>query len=265
MHPMLSIITINLNNRDGLRKTIESVVSQTSRSFEYIVIDGGSVDGSKELIESYGSKITYWQSKKDKGIYNAMNQGIEHANGEYCLFLNSGDYLLKDAVIESVLPYLIEWDLVCGNILFEGLGDEIAESIPPTISLDFMYYASLWHPATFIRRSLFRQFGKYNEDFKIAADYEFFLKLIAGGTIKVKAIELLVAAHQRDGISSLPKFQHLNKQERKWAQKMHLSAKTRRTLAFHYWLQLPFKQKFTFLVRKTKAGNYLLNLLKALK
>ena len=262
MQPLLSIITINLNNREGLRKTIESVVAQTAHNFEYIIIDGGSVDGSKELIESYGPSIAYWQSRKDKGIYNAMNQGIDHAKGEFCLFLNAGDYLLKEGDIDDFLPYLPKYDLVCGNILFDGVVDEIAECLPQTISLDFMYFASLWHPATFIRTALFKKFGKYNEEFRIAADYDFFLKLIADGGIKIKTIDNLFAAHQRDGISSLPKFQRLNQQERRWAQKTHLSRKTRRNLAFHYWLQLPIKQKCTFWVRKTKVGDYFLNLLK---
>ena len=96
----LSIITINYNNLAGLQKTIESVVSQTFRDFEWIVIDGGSVDGSRELIERYANSFSYWVSEPDKGIYNAMNKGIVVAKGDYLLFLNSGDWLCDEMALE---------------------------------------------------------------------------------------------------------------------------------------------------------------------
>ena len=86
--PELSIITINLNNKEGLEKTISSVLSQRSANLEFIVIDGGSTDGSKELIEKYGSSITRSISEKDNGMYEAMNKGIKLAKGDYFLFLN---------------------------------------------------------------------------------------------------------------------------------------------------------------------------------
>lgn len=89
----LSIITVNLNNRDGLKRPIDSVVSQTFTNYEWIVIDGGSTDGSRELIEQYSNHFAYWCNEPDKGIYNAMNKGIAHAKGEWLQFLNSGDVL----------------------------------------------------------------------------------------------------------------------------------------------------------------------------
>src|SRR4051812_22804100 len=101
--PRLSIITINYNNVSGLRKTVESVVNQTSQDFEYIVIDGGSTDGSVDVLKQYAKKIKYWISEPDKGIYNAQNKGILKATGEYCHFINSGDYLVKNDVIEKML------------------------------------------------------------------------------------------------------------------------------------------------------------------
>ena len=87
----LSVITINYNNAEGLAKTMDSVFRQRFSDFEYIVIDGGSTDGSKDLIVNNQDKIAYWCSEKDSGIYNAMNKGIREASGEYLLFLNSGD------------------------------------------------------------------------------------------------------------------------------------------------------------------------------
>ncbi|MEP7170167.1 MAG: glycosyltransferase, partial [Bacteroidota bacterium] len=100
--PLFSIITVNLNNAAGLKKTIESVVTQTFNDVEYIIIDGASTDGSKEVIKNYETKISYWVSEKDTGIYNAMNKAIKKAKAEYCLFLNSGDSLTNKKVLNDV-------------------------------------------------------------------------------------------------------------------------------------------------------------------
>jgi len=99
--PILSIITVNLNDVEGLKKTMTSVLEQTWQEFEYIVIDGGSTDGSKEYIESFSDKISVWVSEPDAGIYNGMNKGIKVANGEYLLFLNSGDHLFDNRVLDT--------------------------------------------------------------------------------------------------------------------------------------------------------------------
>ena len=111
MSEFLSIITINYNNADGLKKTLQSVASQTCQDYEHIIIDGGSTDGSVDVIkeflknDAYALHVAYWHSKKDKGIYDAMNTGIPHANGKYCLFLNSGDYLADNDVLQRLVEY----------------------------------------------------------------------------------------------------------------------------------------------------------------
>ena len=120
----LSIITINYNNKEGLQKTITSVVSQTVKEFEWVVIDGGSTDGSKELIEKYTDHIDYYVSEPDKGIYNAMNKGIHASHGKYLQFLNSGDSLHDNDTIERVLPLLKDTDIYVGRI--NSLGRENA-------------------------------------------------------------------------------------------------------------------------------------------
>ena len=112
----LSIITINRNNAQGLRKTIESVISQTFTDFEYLIIDGASTDGSTDVIKQYEDKITYWISEPDKGIYNAMNKGILKAVGAYCLFLNSGDALSKDSILSDVFNKEYNSDILCGYV-----------------------------------------------------------------------------------------------------------------------------------------------------
>lgn len=111
----LSIITVNLNNKDGLQKTIDSVISQTFKDFEWIVIDGGSTDGSKELIEKYQESISYWVSEPDSGIYNAMNKGIRIGGG-YIIFLNSGDYLFNSRSLEDSLKFCKGYDIITGLV-----------------------------------------------------------------------------------------------------------------------------------------------------
>lgn len=108
----LSIITVKLNNRDGLKRTIDSVVSQTFTDYEWIVIDGGSTDGSRELIEQYQDHFAYWCSEPDKGIYNAMNKGIAHAKGEWLQFLNSGDVLYSNNTLASVFSSKYDADVL---------------------------------------------------------------------------------------------------------------------------------------------------------
>ena len=99
MKPKFSIITVNYNNLEGLKKTVESVKNQTYQKFEYIVIDGGSYDGSLEFIKDNESLLDYWVSEPDSGVYQAMNKGIEKATGEYLLFLNSGDHFCNTKVL----------------------------------------------------------------------------------------------------------------------------------------------------------------------
>lgn len=171
----LSIITVNLNNKDGLQKTIDSVVSQTFKDFEWIVIDGGSTDGSKELLEQYADHFAYWVSEPDKGIYNAMNKGIKVAKGEYLQFLNSGDWLCDKITLEQCFSHGFTADVVYGDLFFYKNG-EISESVyPENVSLKFFYQRSLGHPASFIRRELLMG-NPYEETYRIVSDWLFFLK-----------------------------------------------------------------------------------------
>lgn len=114
---MISIITINFNNKNGLIKTLNSVISQTCKEFEWIIIDGGSTDGSKELLENYSEHITYWVSEPDNGIYHAMNKGIRVAKGDYLQFLNSGDYLANNKTIEDFYNENFTDDVIYGNAI----------------------------------------------------------------------------------------------------------------------------------------------------
>ena len=110
-----SIITVNYNNKDGLRKTIESVIHQTFRDFEFIVIDGGSTDGSAEVLKEYDAQIDYWVSEPDNGVYYAMNKGTRQAHGDYLNFMNSGDCLYDEKVLEHLSAKGLSADIIVGR------------------------------------------------------------------------------------------------------------------------------------------------------
>ena len=151
--PKLSIITINYNNTRGLEKTLSSVWNdQTYSNFEHIVIDGGSTDGSVDVIKKYADKLTYWVSEPDKGIYNAMNKGILKAKGEYLLFLNSGDYLCNEALSEIFSENFSE-DIVYGNFtLLCKNGEKKIKTFSEQVDYNLLYLESIGHQSTLIKR-----------------------------------------------------------------------------------------------------------------
>lgn len=194
----ISIITVNFNNKDGLKTTIESVINQTvfSKNIEYIIIDGGSTDGSADVIEEYKDKLHYYVSEKDNGIYEAMNKGTSHATSEYCLFLNSGDKFCENNVIEQALPHL-EGDVIYGNLMLNGKQKKM---YPDSISVDYFSYESLPHPSSFIKTQLLRD-NPYKTKYGIISDWIFFRECVARGK-KFKHINVLVSDFYLGGASS---------------------------------------------------------------
>lgn len=198
-----SIITINYNNCAGLRKTIESVVNQTCKDFEYIIIDGGSTDGSVEVIQEYADRIDYWVSEPDKGIYNAMNKGILKANGEYLNFMNSGDcFYGKDTLcgISSKLGADIIWGRVCFIGTKDNNYEELSLSIP-RVSMYALYTNTLPHQGTFIRTSLFQN-HLYDESLKIVSDWKFFLEAVILKGCSTYPSNMVIARCENRGVSS---------------------------------------------------------------
>jgi glycosyltransferase involved in cell wall biosynthesis len=221
---MISIITVNLNNVAGLGKTMESILYQSTTNFEYLIIDGGSTDGSVDLIEKYVNQLTYWVSESDSGIYDAMNKGIKAATGKYCLFLNSGDYLYNHMVIENIEKYLtLDNDLVYGNFILTTTNNtQIIKTPPQKITFDFLFDSSLPHNATFIKRDLFDLYGYYNTNYKIVADWEFFYNTIINKHIKTKHIDLTISVFDGSGISNDKKYRKQLLIERENIKKIYL-------------------------------------------
>ena len=221
----LSIITINRNNAEGLCKTIESVVSQTFTDFEYIVIDGDSTDGSVDVINQFADKITYWLSEPDKGIYNAMNKGIQMSTGEYLLFLNSGDEFANNLVLELVTGVLKDNTDICSGILNMIDTENVLIKQPlAELSLYHCFYGGLTHPNTFIRKSLFEMYGLYNENNKIVSDWEFFLLVAGLHHTTYQAISVPITNFYMGGISSNPKDPVLLEETKRVIEKLIPSA-----------------------------------------
>jgi glycosyltransferase involved in cell wall biosynthesis len=212
----LSIITINLNNDKGLRKTIESILIQTYSEYEYIIIDGGSTDGSVEVIKENEHKISFWVSEPDTGIYNAMNKGILKATGEYFLFLNSGDWLVDNNVLTDFSDLNSKEDIVCGNLLLWYNGESILrESLQKEdLSFEFFYRDTLPHPASFIKSELFKIFGLYNEKNVIVSDWEFFFKCLILNNCTYNHFDRIISYFDLTGISSKEETRIIQKKER---------------------------------------------------
>ena len=205
---MLSIISINLNNSQGLKKTIESVANQSYSEYEYIIIDGASEDGSIDIIKSHHDKITYWVSEPDTGIYNAMNKGIKHAKGEYCLFLNSGDSLYNENVLRDCFDIEFSEDFVYGYQLIKKNGDFVEDLCldVPYISFSTLKKAHIPHQCTFIKRELFNKIGPYNEENKIVSDWEFIMRGLFIHGCSIKRIPVKMTVYDTSGISTIEEF-----------------------------------------------------------
>jgi len=203
----LSIITINKNNAEGLRKTMESIVSQTFKDYEYIIIDGASTDNSVNIMNEYSQYTAYSISEPDDGIYYAMNKGIKIAKGEYCLFLNSGDYLHSNSTLKEVFQYDFFEDLVYGNFIVENTYGQRMQIIRDD-SLSILNAPglgnplSVYHPSTFIKSNLFSRLSLYRTDLSICSDQAFFVKAIFEYGATYHYIPVIISVFNASGISS---------------------------------------------------------------
>lgn len=244
----LSIITINYNNSEGLRKTLASVAAQTYPNIEHIIIDGGSTDGSVDVIREYEEKPTpnpsqkgreiKWVSEKDKGIYNAMNHGIEIALGrrvvntnhtsnithhtsqeslcDYVQILNSGDILAASDVTERMMAALDSLNaqrstlnengspaILYGNMIKKDFttGKIIGKSREVEYSLRQYYSSTMNHDCCYFRRNLFDTYGLYDENLKIVSDWKWFLQAIGLGHVKPVYVDIDVTIFDVSGIS----------------------------------------------------------------
>jgi len=222
--PVLSVITINLNNKSGLQKTLASVASQTFKDIEYIVIDGGSNDGGVELIKANEKNITKWQSEPDRGIYDAMNKGIEKATGEYLLFLNSGDVLADNKIIEEIFSESQSADIIYGDLVtINEKGEKKKHKSFSDANVYNLMISTIWHPCSFIKRDIFTKYGLYNIDFKLAGDYEFFIRSVLKSGAGAKYIGKSISMFDMRGVSNKKDNRQLMDSEREKAWQLNFS------------------------------------------
>lgn len=212
----LSVITINFNNKPGLEKTVRSVMSQTFIDFEYIIVDGGSTDGSLDIIQQNVGAIDTWMSETDKGIYHAMNKGVMIAKGEYLLFLNSGDWFCNDEVLEVFTKDTNGYDIIYGDQYCHYSDGKIGEDkFPDTLTFYYLgYLNSLPHQATLIRRNTLIEHGMYDESMRMNADWKFFMLAVFKYQCRYLHKPLFVVNFDKEGLSSDPDQFYLRDKEK---------------------------------------------------
>ena len=221
MGALITIITINRNNATGLENTLRSAASQTCPDFEHIIVDGASTDDSVDVIRKYADSLgnhVRWISEPDKGVYNAMNKGIAMATGDYVQFLNSGDSLASNDVVERMIQELIQNDyppILYGNLLKQRSDGNILKdngfSRHDFTLLDF-YIGTLNHSSAYIRRNLFEKYGRYDEYYRIVSDWKWFMQAIVLGGEKPVYADIDVTIFDMTGISETNK--ELTRKER---------------------------------------------------
>lgn len=174
--PLVSVITVVLNGKNFIQQTIDSIRDQSYRNIEYIVIDGGSTDGTLEILKNNEDVIDQWISENDSGIFDAMNKGIALAHGEIIGILNADDYYLPDAIGFVVdADFRGQADIYYGDILL--LTNDKQERMHPDIT-KMDEQPSIFHPACFVKKTVYEQAGSFDTRFRISSDYEFLLRCI---------------------------------------------------------------------------------------
>jgi glycosyltransferase involved in cell wall biosynthesis len=174
--PLVTIITVVLNGEKHIEQTMNSVLNQRYSNIEYIIIDGGSIDNTINIIEKYNNKLDYWQSEKDKGLYYAMNKGISLAKGELIGILNADDYYSEDAINFVVDAYLTSHaDILHGDILL--MTDKESVRMKPDIR-KMKEQPSIFHPTCFVKKTVYDAIGTFDTRYKISADYDFLLRCL---------------------------------------------------------------------------------------
>lgn len=203
----LSIITVNYNDALGLERTIKSVLSQTFHDYEFIIIDGGSTDDSVNVIKKYESRIDYWVSERDGGIYPGMNKGLRQAKGEYVNFMNGGDCYHSADVLEKIFALETDADIITGVHSENGLRNVGKGGV----TLLDLYKWAIDHQASFIRREV-AQRHPYDEKYRIVSDWKFFIEALILDNCSFYYTDTIVVDVDMEGISNT-NFE-LDKQER---------------------------------------------------
>jgi len=204
MDPKISIVTVVYNNKIGLERTIQSVINQTYQNKEFIVIDGGSTDGTLNIVEKYKKHIDHFISEPDKGIYDAMNKGIKLATGAWINFMNSGDTFFNNYTLEKIAPILYKYEnyaLIYGNKFQNG-------SIIYPLDIRSLEVGEIMacHQSMFFNRVLLSSDLEYDLRFSIYGDYELVNRIYRKYRDKIKYVNITIAIFEGNGISAKKTF-----------------------------------------------------------
>ena len=248
--PLISIITITLNADQYLEQTIQSILNQTYKNVEYIIVDGGSTDQTLEIINKYRKQIDHFISEKDEGIADAMNKGFALSTGEYVFFLHADDYLKSDDILEKVFEFFNETaDIITCSIHF---GKQYKIYKPRGFNFWFNFKQGIYHQGTFCRRLLIEKLKGFDKQFRIAMDYDFFLRAYQSKA-KIKKIPLILTIMRDTGISSRQSWDHLKirfDEERRVHQKNSRSFSMNILYKLYWFLYLPYRRLFYILETK---------------
>jgi len=200
--PKISIITVCYNEIDRIEKTLISVINQTYPNIEYIVVDGGSNDGTIELLEKYKSHISHLVSEKDSGIYHAMNKGALLSGGDYLLYMNGGDWLYESQTLEKIIRRARPSDIIYGD-RYKKYGDSLIYKKHPSKINQFYLLMNgiICHQSALISKNLFDKLDGYNSFYKIMADYDFFVRAKKIKNAEFLYVNQIVCVFNADGIS----------------------------------------------------------------
>lgn len=243
----LTVITVNFNNEEGLERTIKSVINQTYKDFEYIIVDGASTDGSVDVIKKYGDCIDKWVSEPDTGIYDAMNKAVRMASCEYCLFMNSGDEIFSPETLGLVCRQGLSEDYIQG-IIYDCQTKRYVYP-PQDIKASFYLFGNNnYHQASFISRKLLLE-NCYDETLKIASDLKFNFQCIIMKNCSYNVLNVLIARYESDGRSIYMNHD----QEKKYIYESFLPKKV---LEDYADMELMYGFPFKYLVPMLKVINY---------
>jgi len=202
---ILSIVTINRNNKTGLEKTLRSIYPKISIDFEHIVIDGNSQDGSVELIEEYASIYTiHWVTEPDSGIFNAMNKGLNLVKGDYVIFMNSGDAFCEGVLTSELLETIMKYDLTYGDI-FVSVGNDVQQT-KQTEKLDFLYMMgkTICHQSVFMKSELCKKYSfTESDEFSLMGDWIQLFEILKNEKVLINKIDRNICIYNGEGQSEI--------------------------------------------------------------
>lgn len=244
----LSIITVCKNDAENLKKTIISVINQTFKDYEYIIIDGASNDNTIDVINKYKEYISKFISETDSGIFNAQNKGIRYSKGDFICFLNAGDYFTNSDILKNVFEEKLKADIIYGDINYKLNSGLIyrKKSFKKMTGLKFLI-ESLPHPSCFFKRTLFERVGKLDESFRMTSDYEFFLRAILKYNCSTYYIPIPVSVFNLEGLSSKYEHSHQAKTERGKIQEKYIDTKTLKIFKIFRFPIMFFLKKLRYL------------------